>query len=61
MQLSCVVGEKKISELSPFLVFFSTSLIAQDHQLENLLVKVGGMEFSPNLWSIINQTSWAKT
>jgi len=45
-----------MSELSSFFISLGTSLIAQYHQLENLLVETGLMELNTNLWRIIYQT-----
>jgi len=38
-----------MSELSSFFISLGTSLIAQYHQLENLLVETGLMELNTNL------------
>ena len=49
-----------ITELRPSLISFRTSLIARYHQLENLLIEAGAMEFNPNLWKILYHTCLAK-
>jgi hypothetical protein len=49
-----------ITELRPSLISFCTSLIARYHQLENLLIEAGAMEFNPNLWKILYHTCLAK-
>jgi hypothetical protein len=49
-----------ITELRPSLISFCTSLIARYHQLENLLIEAGAMEFNPNLWKVLYHTCLAK-